>query len=197
MSQSLNDLVIPLELTDLFEDAEFISGIPADYKPSFKSKTYQHKDYISTKILRTLNGETGNDGALKIKHTCERLAQAYDQYKESSYKSMIIEMMIKVYVSLINLIKTYEDKPGPKGIYRTSSIILSQVIPDEEKYKHGISSLGTDSRFTSKKVSEIGSTVSSPITIPETRKVSPLFLGAVNPEQRSFRIHQDNDDGDD
>lgn len=99
----------------------FISTIPKDHKPCYKSRTFIHKDAWFVTIKRRWNGEKGEYGIEYL----NRVLDNCDLYFRMCLNQQTIDNLSKLLKSLReslkgfdNLIETYEDQAGVKKSYQ-------------------------------------------------------------------------------
>jgi hypothetical protein len=130
--------IIPVHLTSLIEDVEYISLAQRSMKPCVRTRTYVHKDSMYGRAYRLYYGENGDSGSNYVRKVCENIAQSLELYRDRDELYMILlSKVLELRAGLSEIIETYNGHPS-QAKYKTSLIIIDMKIPHDIKIKHGI-----------------------------------------------------------
>lgn len=133
---------IPVHLEALFEMMDFIASAKKGSKPCFNGLYYVDATSWTGAFYRLLKGEKQSGrGNMEIRKCCEEAAQAYEQYKNTPFKKVILEKMVKLRNGIISIRGTYENDDSETATvnHLTNSIlVLDMRIPQHILLEQGI-----------------------------------------------------------
>ena len=129
-----------INIDNCINELDFISSIPKNHKPCFKTKTTLSKNGWFVTAKRRWNGEKGEQGVIyvnKILDDCEIyyrtciLGSVGDNYDRDNNPilSMLLETLKNSVVGFENLINTYEDQKGVSKDYEKTVSYTHLTLP--------------------------------------------------------------------
>lgn len=133
---------LPMHLQSLFDMMDFIAAAKPGFKPCFAGTYYVDAKSWSGAAYRFMSGESQSGrGNLIIRKCCDEACQAFDQYVDSPYRSVITKKMVDMRIGIANIVLTYSnDDSEISTVTQLKNIILAldMKIPKEILIVHGI-----------------------------------------------------------
>ena len=108
----MSDLKMPPEISKILENMDFISMIKPGYKVNISTKTFSEPNSYLAPIYRRINGDSNEKTILFIEEIIEEANNILDSPLDKKWVLKVYEALRPMKVGVLNLLKTYYDKPG-------------------------------------------------------------------------------------
>lgn len=136
---------IPIGLSNLFEDADFIASAPEGTKPCFNSQSHVNDKTLLGWAFRRAAREKRTGTMQHIRRICDAMAEALNRYQRTMYHDVIVIKMIELRMGILRIHRAYADDCVVQGHLKTSIIVLDLHIPKSAKEQYGITPLFSSS----------------------------------------------------
>ena len=99
---------MPIGLTNLFQDANFIASVAPQTKLNVKTRTYAQSTSAMDWLLRKKNGENAQATAQFVRQTCEAMVEALHQHGDTSFRDLIVQKIKAMQTGILQLARVYE-----------------------------------------------------------------------------------------